>query len=258
MRRSGKIDGVCHLCGMYGPLTYEHVPPSSAYNDCRILEADINRMLGGNLVQELENPHGTYNQRGAGNYTLCSQCNNSTGSWYGHAYVDFVKRTYHIPMLVRHSNEITINIECEPLKVLKQILVMFCSACGPGFAAKNPDLVRYLLNANSRSYPPSLSISLALFDRRNSRASRRSGITGRLDIDGGKNIFSEISFPPFNIVMCIDSEEPDKRLFNITSFKNYSYGERVAVTLRLYNLSVNSYFPGDYRAFDGLKRMSER
>jgi hypothetical protein len=67
--------GVCHLCGQAGKLSFEHVPPEAAFNDQRVLESDIHRLLGSkDLINDLENPRGRYKQRGAGNYTLCESC----------------------------------------------------------------------------------------------------------------------------------------------------------------------------------------
>jgi hypothetical protein len=30
-------EGICHLCGKDGPLSFEHVPPESAFNDRPVL-----------------------------------------------------------------------------------------------------------------------------------------------------------------------------------------------------------------------------
>jgi hypothetical protein len=30
-----KVEGFCKLCGMYGQLTFEHVPPQKAFNNQR-------------------------------------------------------------------------------------------------------------------------------------------------------------------------------------------------------------------------------
>jgi hypothetical protein len=67
--------GVCHLCGINGKLSFEHVPPEAAFNDQRVLESDVHRLIGGDLIKELEKPTGKYNQRGAGKFTLCDRCN---------------------------------------------------------------------------------------------------------------------------------------------------------------------------------------
>jgi len=252
MNRTRTKTGPCSVCGLVGKLSYEHVPPESAFNDSGVLVSDIRKVIGSDLLEELQNPSGRINQRGAGGYTLCERCNNDTGSWYGGAYVDFVKAVYSVAIQVRPSGVAYFSVCCKPQDVLKQIITMFCSACGPGFAAKKPEVVRYLLNREICSLPPDISVFLAFFDRHSSRATRQSGITGRLSGDAGSHIYSEISFPPFNIVMTLNSPAPNPRLFEITWFKGFNYGESAWVNLRLWNLAVNSFFPGDYRTYEEL------
>ena len=65
--------------------------------------------------------------------------------------------------------------------------------------------------------------------------------------------YSEISFPPLNLVMSVSGGCPDPKLFEVTSFKQFGYRERATVRLTLNNLAVNSYFPADYRTFEKLK-----
>jgi hypothetical protein len=129
---------------------------------------------------------------------------------------------------------------------------MFCSASPPSFAQNHPVLVRYLLNPDSR-VPDDQRVYISLYDIANSKATRQAGLTGRMDIDGPSHVFSEISFPPFNLVMSVSGGCPDVNLFEITGFKEYAYRELRPVKLTLNNLAVNSYFPGDYRTFDELK-----
>ncbi len=65
-------------------------PPEAAFNDQRILEADIHKLIGSeDLIKDLTSPKGRYNQRGAGKFTLCEQCNTKTGDWYAKSYVKF-------------------------------------------------------------------------------------------------------------------------------------------------------------------------
>jgi hypothetical protein len=246
--------GTCHLCGSNGRLSFEHVPPEAAFNDQRVLEADIHKLLGGDLIKHLEKPSGKYNQRGAGKYTLCERCNTSTGGWYSRAYVEFVKQVY--PLAQNVPPDVVVTIECSicPLDVLKQILVMFCSASPPSFAQKHPRLVRYLLNPESRDADDQ-RVFLSLYDVNNSNAARQSGLTGRIDGSRQSHLFSEISFPPFNLVMSVSGGNPDPRLFEITTFKDYAHREQRRVRLQLYNLAVNSYFPADYRSLQELKSL---
>jgi hypothetical protein len=245
--------GICHLCGANGRLSFEHVPPEAAFNDRRVLESNIHKLLGGDLIKELEKPTGKYNQRGAGKYTLCERCNTSTGGWYSRAYVEFVRQVFPLCQMVPPETAVTIECLIQPLDVLKQILVMFCSASPPSFAQKHPRLIRYLLNPDSRDADDQ-RVFLSLYDVNNSKAARQSGLTGRIDGSSGQSqLFSEISFPPFNLVMSVSGGNPDSKLFEITNFKDCAHRERRTVRLQLYNLAVNSYFPGDYRTFEELK-----
>jgi hypothetical protein len=246
--------GTCHLCNSTGKLSFEHVPPKAAFNDQGVLEADIRKVLDGNLIEELENPTGTNNPRGAGKYTLCEECNNSTGRWYAKDYVHFVRQAYPRCKDVPPETAVTIECSIRPLDVLKQILVMFCSASPPSFAQKHQRLVRYLLNADSRDADDQ-RLFLSLYDVKNSKASRQLGLSGRIS-GAQSHIFSEISFPPFNLVMSVSGGNPDPRLFEITHFKEFAHRQRCTVRLQLYNLAVNSYFPADYRTFDQLKSLA--
>src|ERR1700730_1548242 len=136
-------DGLCHLCGTFGPLSYEHVPPSAAFNDRRVLECGIDKMIGGNLIDYLEKPHGRYNQKGSGRYTLCSYCNNNTGRWYAPAYINFARLLFPLCQSVPATGIVDLRCVIKPLNVLKQIFVMFCSASPPEFMRKRPNLIRY-------------------------------------------------------------------------------------------------------------------
>lgn len=135
--------GICHLCGSSGKLSFEHVPPEAAFNDQRVLEADIHTLIGGDLIRELEKPTGKFNERGAGKFTLCEDCNTSTGGWYARSYIEFARQVFPLCHKVSPGTTVTIQCSIRPLDVLKQILVMFCSASSPSFAQKHPRLVRY-------------------------------------------------------------------------------------------------------------------
>jgi hypothetical protein len=248
-------NGLCHLCGTFGPLTFEHVPPSAAFNDHRVLEADIYKLIGSDSVEDLKNPQGKINQRGSGKHTLCHRCNNDTGGWYGRAYVEFARRLFPICHTVQPNTFVELRCLIKPLNVFKQMLVMFCSASPPSFAQKHPQLVRYLLNRESVDCDDlrNLRLFMSLYDLNNSNASRQAGITGRIELGSPRvHVYSEISFPPFNLVRSLSGTNPEPRLFDISWFAQFRLNERQEVKLRLHNLAVNSYFPGDYRTFDEL------
>jgi hypothetical protein len=70
-----------------------------------------------------------------------------------------------------------------------------------GFSQRHPRLVRYLLNPESRD-ADNQQIFMSFYDLNNSKVSRQSGLTSRIN-DTGSHLFSEISFPPFNLVMSV-------------------------------------------------------
>src|SRR4051794_40253187 len=76
----GSITGRCNVCGAFGKLTFEHVPPRSAYNSERAQMYDY-----GEWLSLASTGRGRYEQqqRGSGYYALCNVCNNVRGGdWY--------------------------------------------------------------------------------------------------------------------------------------------------------------------------------
>ena len=153
-----KHEGTCHLCGSNGPLSFEHVPPRAAFNNKRVIAYRFEDVIE---LGPDASPRGPISQRGAGAYTLCSSCNNKTGSWYGPKFIDWCYQGMDI--LLRsggHPTLIYLNY-LYPLPILKQIITMFFSVNPPTFAAKNEDLVRFILNKETRHLPPRI-LSLCL------------------------------------------------------------------------------------------------
>jgi hypothetical protein len=138
--------GVCCICGTEGKLSFEHIPPRAAFNDNRIFEADIDALMNGKWTPGSEPTEGKYAQRGAGRYSLCGKCNNDTGTWYGKAYVDVAKQAMSRLYASSGTMSLAYPYGMYPLRFLKQIVVMFFSACGPGLQERNPNLVRFVLN----------------------------------------------------------------------------------------------------------------
>ena len=82
--------GRCKLCGKETKLTFEHVPPEKAFNSFTVkkysFEEAIKILSGTREPNELK---GKLQQKGSGDYYLCQQCNNCTGSWYMAEYTKF-------------------------------------------------------------------------------------------------------------------------------------------------------------------------
>jgi hypothetical protein len=44
---------ICHICGTYGKLSFEHVPPRAAFNDRRILHVAFEEIIATETLIEL-------------------------------------------------------------------------------------------------------------------------------------------------------------------------------------------------------------
>src|SRR5438094_5361898 len=98
MARTKTLFGICHLCGLYKKLSFEHSPPEAAFND-----RAIRQIRGFEVIdrQDLDNLKGKISQRGAGGYTFCEPCNSNTGAWYGAAFVSFAAQAARILSFTR-------------------------------------------------------------------------------------------------------------------------------------------------------------
>ena len=88
--------GKCHLCGKYEELTFEHVPPKSANNKDRAKLLTGKEIFDTKKLRTGESLRYINQQQGAGNYTLCKECNNNTGDWYAKEYIKFANEIGYI------------------------------------------------------------------------------------------------------------------------------------------------------------------
>jgi hypothetical protein len=185
-----EVTGECWICGVSGKLTFEHVPPSAAFNDRRVFQAKLDQLMGGKWTPGERFTEGKYVQRGAGRHSLCGKCNNDTGAWYGAAYVDFA---YEAMLLLQRSNgalSLAYPYRIFPLRVIKQIAVMFFSACGPGLRKKHPELVKFVLDRDRRLVPSDVHFWAYLHDPAKSTSTRQAGVTGRATLGKGHDVFA--------------------------------------------------------------------
>lgn len=236
--------GTCQICGAWTNLTFEHVPPKSAFNRYPVLcpkSEDVLKALSGGAPDPGK---GHISQKGVGGYTLCGPCNNKTGHWYGEGFVDWARQGLCVLDNVTKAPSLYYLFHIFPLRVLKQIACMFFSVAGPGFQSAQPELVRFVLNKEARHLPHGYRVFLCL---NNSPFHRLVGVSARLNTKTGINrIFAEVAFPPFAYVLSLSSPPPDSRLVDISHFGEYAYNDRKDVPLRLPLLPVETALPGSY------------
>ncbi|SMB98808.1 hypothetical protein SAMN00808754_2557 [Thermanaeromonas toyohensis ToBE] len=247
MSRRRKVYGKCHICGIVGKLTFEHIPPRSAFNDHPTVLYRVFDLLNVGPDDEVKSK-GQPMPKGMGGYTLCPRCNNNTGAWYGKAFADWCRQGFQLLSKAGGKPTLYYPFWIFPLRVLKQIITMFFSVNNPDFAERNSELVSFVLNPK-RKYINLEKYRIFVYLNPEGRWARIGGFQGKLNfLTKTIYIFSEIKFPPFGYVMTIDNySPPDLRLYDITYFSRYDYNEFRDVYLKLPLLPTYSWFPGDYR-----------
>jgi hypothetical protein len=127
---------------------------------------------------------------------------------------------------------------------------MFFSVNNSSFQKAHPDLVRFVLNRDSRQFPTNVRI-YAFYTLSNRM--RASGASGMMRGFGSGNstmhVFSEIAFAPFGFVMALgDTPSPDARFMEIGGFSQFGYRDwRAGISMKLPLMPIYTVFPGDYR-----------
>lgn len=238
--------GICHLCGSFGRLSFEHVPPQSAFNNHRILRTRFDELLAAN---DLDNLRGKVQQRGSGGYTLCRECNSKTGVWYVPAFASWARQAMRVVIGARKPPTLFYPYNLHPLRVLKQVLCMFFSINGPRFHAVNPDLVRFILNKESKELPDRVRVDAFYTLSNRTRTSGMTGVIQGLGTASSKvRVFSEVTFPPFGFVLTMNSIPPRSDFCDISGFSKFEYSDwRPGIRMRMPLLPIYTGFPGDYR-----------
>ena len=254
MGRRKKQEGICCLCGVEGPLSFEHVPPRTAFNGRRVVSfkgMDTVKLGPGESIRG----SGRIQQRGAGGHTLCPRCNNETGGWYAGHFVEWCYQAAHILERSGGRPSLIYFYHIYPLRILKQITAMFCSVAGPELAEKHSGLRRFLLNKQARCLPR----HLRFFVYFNTKGKARfAGVTGMMNLESRRmTMLTEISFPPLGYVLTIDSEPPDDRLVEITHFSRFGYLEYHFWGAHLPVLETHLMYPGDYRSRGEIEKQAE-
>lgn len=236
-------EGRCHICGVVGPLTFEHVPPKKAFNEGGGLVARLQDYLDSESSLG-ESMRYSKNRKGFGRFTLCERCNNNTGAWYGADYIDWA---YQGARYLSASGSLALPYHIFPGRVAKQIIAMFASVNGPGFFDANPELRKFVLDREATGISSKFKL-LCFRTSKNSEKARTAGVVGMISLSNRQpSIFSEIAFVPFGYILCIDSPPPADGLFDITFFCHERINQYRDLHLPIPARETHSYFPADFR-----------
>lgn len=248
-----KIIDICHLCGLKKELTLEHIPPEKAFNNYKIYTYEGKQVIqrgDHKFPWDFSDIRGKQSQRGMGNYTLCEDCNNNTGSWYGGRFIDFIFQSYII--FDSNKDKKVINetfYKIYPLAVIKQIISMFFSINSPNFSEVNQDLRKFVLNKNNK-YLNHKKYGLFMYFLKG-QIHKFIGLSGKLKIE--KHLIrtiTELATMPLGFVLEINPKPEYKEEYNsfdILCFSNFDLHEARDIHLKIPVLECNTYFPTDYR-----------
>jgi len=223
-----KHEGVCHICGKYGELTFEHIPPEKAFNSQR---AKIYN--GDEALKRSKGEPSRYcnSQQGMGKYSLCESCNNNTGTWYAQTYCDFamdVIKSLHKNEPLEHGDVVEFTFRgCGVLHIVKQVKAMFCSLL-PYNEVQRLGFDKLLLEKESNT------VNRELFDLRMyltpiETGQLMCGPTGVL-IKKDKGIetvvVADLGVYPFGFILNLTPEIPVKYGGSIMDMFNLKYDEK--------------------------------
>ena len=258
-----KHNGKCALCGIEGELTFEHIPPRSAFNDTP------SRPVSGHELFKAENLNDaermpwdttgmqyTHQQKGMGYYCLCQSCNNNTGTLYGDSYV-VLARTVHNAMTKRtpdDPNGIGFR-EMYPLRFIKQVISMFCSINNPN-DPKMEELRKFVLDKDAKGLDRTKYKLCMYFTETTLR--KYNGVCAVLKKTSAgleSMILSEITAYPFGFILYFNPTETwDYKGTDITECADFGYDDKADILFPWKIEEMNDHFPEVFRSCDTIRK----
>jgi hypothetical protein len=182
------VTGICRLCGYNKKLSFEHIPPKSAFNkQPRVFET----------LQDLLQCHShTKFRRGIGKHSLCEDCNSNTGGWYGDAFVDWTRQGLEWFEKLGDKGLFSLPYYIKPLNVIKQTLVMALAMSSVHTLNYHRELRLFVLNKERKYLPPKYQVYVYFNVDGQPRFASDVAIM-RADTGSGSFVEAEVSLPPF-------------------------------------------------------------
>ena len=278
-----KHPGICALCGGYfDNLSFEHIPPRSAFNNLSVKAVSGKDFIGNTSVPwDLKNLPYDNRQRGMGKYSLCSVCNRTAGIWYVKEYKKvsqiFVEA---LTQLTPQNHPEVIEIkEIYPLRFIKQVICMFCSVNNQeslqAYDMTNQEthtqdipFLQMIIESKKSLYQASKMIdelrkfvldkNASGLDKKKfkicmyitkSNLHKLNGLASVMQIENNTfSIISEISTFPLGFILYFNpTEDLEYKGVDITNFANCNYDDVASVKMPIFVYEMNTWVPLDYR-----------
>jgi hypothetical protein len=183
------IVGTCNLCLTESvKLSKEHIPPKSANNKDKVKIIRQNNSTNFMPAQDKGFLQGGFKLQ-----TLCEDCNNKTGSYYGSAYKDFALNVSQIKSFSKAQQSIQFTAKgIHPLNVIKQVITTFC-AISPILSTHDKNIITFLKERTARydNFPFKIYAYISFVD-----FGRFTPLTVLADsiTDNGKNILNNVQY----------------------------------------------------------------
>ncbi len=246
--------GICHICGQYKKLTYEHIPPEAGFNSIRQRLYTVDTLLktprsGNRPPWDTSGLQYQQFQQGTGFYSLCGECNSFTGAKYGTTYSRVIQRIgSKIMRIPKDERKYGLDIQIKGVNFLaffKQVLSMFCSINEPRFSAQFRD---FLLDENSTDFDQSqYKVFMYLHA---GKIVRYVPYQVQADVKTGNVVaFSEISTFPVGFILYDISDLNTKEFqgCDITAFSACPYCDIQSVDMAVPFLTCDTPFGLDFR-----------
>ncbi len=252
--KNNKHYGRCAICGKYDELSFEHIPPRSAFNS-----NPIKAITGDNLSKVIESEERmpwdfegiNYEnmQRGLEKYSICKSCNNITGELYGEEY----KKVAYAAAWALHNNKEKLKDNCYmQLKIedvyisrfVKQVLSMFCSVYE--VFTKKYSYVKDIILNKDKALEECNDFKIYAYLLKNATL----GFSGATVIgynNGETDNIVEIYAYPFGFILDLNPNK-NRNEVELTQFLKYKYDEKFETTFYFQMHEKNIFFPLDYRS----------
>lgn len=226
------------MCGWYGRLTFEHVPPQCAFNDSPARTHTLDQWM---LFERGEQARWENDQRGSGYFALCDACNNERGGkWYVPEFKEWAYVGADIVNDIRkHPQRAEIEAvnlkvsRCYPVRFVKQLVLMLLAINGPEFATENQPLREFVVERDATGLPDRYRLFLGIFDE---PVARHAGLYFPMHVDATTVTgfaATDILYPPFSYTMTIDEPPDHMRPGEITHLVGFGYDDQADIQLRL-------------------------
>ncbi len=252
-------DGHCRLCGVYGPLTYEHIPPRAAGNFTRRRFVNVLQWAQHADLAVFPRSGWTPQQRGEGAHLLCAGCNHvlshkSYVAAYVHAAAVFM-RHLHDRAAPKRSDRFFGPVEVQVAgidigRVARQVIaMMLCLSGSPALGSTYPQLREFVLNGEPCPLPDGFRLEWGLTSGTRCRVMLPVATTLS---DGSAWAQIEFAFAPFVWVLRYGSDRPVHPLGDVSSWTTHPVGKTTSIRVKTSVVPTVSPFPGDYRTEEEL------